>query len=192
MVDDILEAAARVLVQEGFDAMNTNRVAEVAGVSVGSLYQYFPHKSALIAELIDRRADDERAFMQAWIAQLPAGSLEDVLEATVRGALAFRAQAPELHGALIEQLPHIGRFAPLRRRVEEAAAGLYPLLDAHRERLPDQDVGRAAFVLVNAIHSLTHDGILPRPEGLGDEELVAAAMALVRGYLLPVAVEAGG
>ena len=51
-VDAILEATARILIKEGFDKASTNRVAEVAGVSVGSLYQYFPSKDALVAALM--------------------------------------------------------------------------------------------------------------------------------------------
>ena len=184
MVDDILEAAARVLVDVGFEQMNTNLVAERAGVSVGSLYQYFPHKDALIAELIDRRAAAEQAFMRDWIARVPPGDLEAALEAIVRGTLAFRATDPALHHALLEQMPHIGRFDPLRERVERAAQGLVLLLEHHRDRLPGGDVRLARFVIVNAIHSLTHDGALPPPDHVDDDRLVAAVMRLLRGYLL--------
>jgi AcrR family transcriptional regulator len=50
MVNALLEATARVLIKEGFGNASTNRIAEVAGVSVGSLYQYFPSKEALVDE----------------------------------------------------------------------------------------------------------------------------------------------
>ena len=53
-MEAILAAAARVLARESLAGFNTNRVAEVAGVSVGSLYQYFPNKAALVAALIER------------------------------------------------------------------------------------------------------------------------------------------
>jgi Bacterial regulatory proteins, tetR family len=53
-VDALIEATARILVREGFDRASTNRIAEVAGVSVGSLYQYYPGKEALVAAVIDR------------------------------------------------------------------------------------------------------------------------------------------
>lgn len=188
MVDDIVEAAARILVEQGYEQMTTNAVAERAGVSVGSLYQYFPHKDALIAELIDRRADAERSFMQAWIAEVAADDLESALEAIVRGALAFRATDPELHHALLVQMPHIGRFDRLREQVELAARGLVVLLERFRSRLPAGDVELARFVIVNAIHSLTHDGVLPPPAEVNDARLVAAIMRLVRGYLLPPAI----
>ena len=54
MVELILQAATRVLERESLAGFNTNRVAEVAGISIGSLYQYFPNKAALITMLIAR------------------------------------------------------------------------------------------------------------------------------------------
>ena len=51
MVDTILQAAARVLAEEGLGRATTNRIAEVAGVSIGSLYQYFPNKLAIVRAL---------------------------------------------------------------------------------------------------------------------------------------------
>ena len=53
-VDALIEATARILVREGFDKASTNRIAEVAGVSIGSLYQYYPSKEALVAAVIVR------------------------------------------------------------------------------------------------------------------------------------------
>lgn len=57
MVEDILEAANLVLLEEGLEAFNTNRVAEVAGVSIGSLYQYFPNKESLLLQLQKQEID---------------------------------------------------------------------------------------------------------------------------------------
>src|SRR5579859_5011283 len=53
-VDALVEATARILVRDGFDRASTNRIAAEAGVSIGSLYQYFPSKEALVAAVIDR------------------------------------------------------------------------------------------------------------------------------------------
>src|SRR5246127_2557699 len=53
-VDVILTATARILVKDGFDRASTNRIADAAGVSIGSLYQYFPSKEALVAALVEQ------------------------------------------------------------------------------------------------------------------------------------------
>src|ERR1044072_3117584 len=57
-VEALVDATARILVREGFDKASTNRIAEVAGVSVGSLYQYFPGKEALVAAVIERHQQE--------------------------------------------------------------------------------------------------------------------------------------
>src|SRR5689334_2383592 len=77
-VDAILRASARVLSREGFDRLSTNRVAEVAGVGVGSLYQYFPSKEALVAALVDRHREE---IMQVFLARAAAAATKPVREA---------------------------------------------------------------------------------------------------------------
>ena len=56
-VDAIIQATARVLVEDGYDRASTNRIAQAAGVSIGSLYQYFPSKEALVAALVETHVD---------------------------------------------------------------------------------------------------------------------------------------
>jgi len=57
LVDTLLEATARILERSGLEETSTNEIARVAGVSVGSLYQYFPSKEALVAALIERKVE---------------------------------------------------------------------------------------------------------------------------------------
>src|SRR6185369_10221121 len=65
-VEALLEATAAVLRAEGYDGLTTNKVAEAAGVSVGSLYQYYPGKDALVTAVLLRYADAQHTvFMNA-------------------------------------------------------------------------------------------------------------------------------
>ena len=57
MVERILDAGRQVLIERGYDGATTNRIAEVAGISPGSLYQYFPNKDAIIAAIVDAHTD---------------------------------------------------------------------------------------------------------------------------------------
>jgi AcrR family transcriptional regulator len=79
-VDAILEAAARILEGAGLDALTTNAVAERAGVSIGSLYQYFPSKQAILLELLHRH----RSAFVVQLEQALATSANASLEAVVR------------------------------------------------------------------------------------------------------------
>ena len=71
-VDALVEATARILVKEGFDKASTNRIAEVAGVSVGSLYQYFPGKEALVAAVAERHQQQIMQTVQGEVAEVLA------------------------------------------------------------------------------------------------------------------------
>jgi AcrR family transcriptional regulator len=185
-VDALVEATARILVREGFDAASTNRIADVAGVSVGSLYQYFPGKEALVAAVIDRHNQE--------LMQLVRGALAEVaslpIKKAVRGLVAVAIEAhridPRLHRVLAEQIPRTGRLENVEAFNREAHALFRAYLEAHRDELRRVDLGLAAFVCVSSIEALTHNAVLHHSEMLSDEAvraLVEEATRLVAGYL---------
>src|SRR6516164_1611810 len=75
-VDALLEATARILLKEGYDKASTNRIAEVAGVSIGSLYQYFPSKEALVAAVIDRHTQEVAEVTRSALVKLVGHPIE--------------------------------------------------------------------------------------------------------------------
>lgn len=87
-VETILEAAVRILRRDGYAGLTTRRVAEVAGVSVGSLYQYFPNRQAIVADLVRRRV---MAFIAA-VEAADLGSAPDLRAAVVAMITAFLAE----------------------------------------------------------------------------------------------------
>src|SRR5262245_9490004 len=78
-VDALIEATARILVKEGFDSASTNRIAEQAGVSVGSLYQYFPSKEALVAAVIQRHQQELQRVARAVLPKVERQSLKQAM-----------------------------------------------------------------------------------------------------------------
>jgi AcrR family transcriptional regulator len=182
-VDSILEATARVLVKRGFDGLTTNLVAEAAGVSIGSLYQYFPNKAALVGALIEKHVEDmsQLALSELTrVAQLPAReAIRSVVEAMIRA----HAVQPELHRVLTEEVPRVGRMAKLReieRITHRMVAGL---LATRKPELAIEDPDMAAFVLVSAIEAITYRAALFAPELLRDPRLVDETCTMVRRYL---------
>lgn len=79
LVDAIAEACLRILEKEGEDALTVNRIAEVSGATVGSIYQYFPNKEAMIAAVYERLLDQESEQLFAMREQLQGLSLEALL-----------------------------------------------------------------------------------------------------------------
>jgi AcrR family transcriptional regulator len=82
-VDALIEATARILVREGFDKASTNRIAEVVGVSVGSLYQYYPGKEALVAAVIDRHNQEIMRVVRAAFAEVASQPIEKAVRRLV-------------------------------------------------------------------------------------------------------------
>src|SRR5690349_7295786 len=97
----VLDATIRILDREGPDAATTTRVAEVAGISIGTLYQYFSDRDAILDALQDREFDRAMDFMQRVLGEAGnEGPAEDVARDVIRGLLSLYAQAPALHRVL--------------------------------------------------------------------------------------------
>jgi AcrR family transcriptional regulator len=185
-IDALVEATARILVKEGFDRASTNRIAEVAGVSVGSLYQYFPSKEALVAAVIERH---QQKIMQTVRAELAAVLAEPVDKAVHRlVAIAVKAHRvdPKLHRVLAEQIPRVGKLEKLESFNRENYTVFRTYLESRRNELHVDDLELAAFVCVTSIEALTHNAVLHYSKMLSDqtmEALINEGARLVTGYL---------
>ncbi|MDQ3367526.1 MAG: TetR/AcrR family transcriptional regulator [Myxococcota bacterium] len=182
-VDTLLAATARVLVKQGFDGLTTNAVAEAAGVSIGSLYQYYPNKEALVAALIEQHIDEMNAAILSEltrVAQLPMPqAIRAVIELTIRA----HSIEPELHRVLTEQVPRVGRMARLREADGICRRMVAGVLATRKDELAIADPDTAAFVIVASIEAITHRAALFAPERLRDPRLIDEAVALVTRYL---------
>src|SRR5215475_6633708 len=78
-VEAILDAVARIVTREGVDAVTTNRVAEVAGVSIGSVYQYFPDKRAIFVGLHERHIQQIDRMVESKLFEHAQSSLDDLI-----------------------------------------------------------------------------------------------------------------
>jgi AcrR family transcriptional regulator len=185
-VDALIEATARILVREGFDRASTNRIAEVAGVSVGSLYQYYPGKEALVAAVIDRHNQDIMQVVRGALAEVASQPIEKAVRRLVAVAVEAHRIDPKLHRVLAEQIPRTGRLEKVEAFNRETYALFRAYLGSHRDELRMVDLGLAAFVCVTSIEALAHTAVLDRYEKLSDEAvatLVDEATRLVVGYL---------
>jgi AcrR family transcriptional regulator len=138
-VEVILAAAARVLSRDSLTGFNTNRVAAVAGVSVGSLYQYFPNKASMVAALIVRAHDELLAGMRALLERTQGATLHDTLTAVAELMIEQQYGNPLYAAALDheeQRLPigaHLAQFGAQMLGLVEAliarhAASLSPAL----------------------------------------------------------------
>jgi AcrR family transcriptional regulator len=185
-VDALVEATARILVREGFDKASTNRIAEKAGVSIGSLYQYFPTKEALVAAVIDRHNADLMQIVRGALAEIAALPVKEAVRRLVAVALDAHRVDPGLHRVLAEQIPRTGRLEKVATFNREYYALFRAYLEDHRDELRISDLELAAYVCITSIEALTHTAVLHRSEMLSDDgarRLVDEATRLIVRYL---------
>jgi AcrR family transcriptional regulator len=185
-VDALIEATARILVRDGFDKASTNRIAEVAGVSVGSLYQYYPGKEALVAAVIDRHNHEIMRVVRSALAEVASQPIEKAVRRLVAVAIEAHRIDPKLHRVLAEQIPRTGRLENVEGFNRETYALFRAYLESRRDELRMIDLGLAAFVCVTTIEALAHTAVLHNSQKLSDEAvetLVDEATRLVVGYL---------
>ena len=185
-VDALIEATARILVRDGFDHASTNKIARLAGVGIGSLYQYFPNKEALVGAVVDRHKDETMQVVRAALAKVALRPVDEAIAALVRVGIDAHRVNPKLHRVLSEQIPRVGRLENIQAVGRESYALVRAYLDAHREELIVPDTGLAAFICVTTVEALTHAAVIDRPDALSEVEadrLVDEVTLLILRYL---------
>jgi AcrR family transcriptional regulator len=176
--DAMLDAAAHILGDRGWTGLTTNAVAEIAGVSIGSLYQYFPNKLALIEAVRRRHFDEVLAVLRA--AADDRVTRRKRVEALVDGMIAVHSRYPAAHRVLLEESPRGPDTRGTHDRFEvECRNGYETLFKTNARGTIDVRVG--AQVLAGAVAGAVHEAA--RRGTLGSLVLRQELIALVDGYL---------
>jgi AcrR family transcriptional regulator len=181
-VDAILEAAANIFVADGYGAATTNRIAEAAGTSVGSLYQYFPSKDAIAVELARRFRATRLEFVRTELAAVGHKPISTVIRALFTSFLQAEGIRPELYRVLIERVMRTAARSEFRGYEERLEA---LVVEALRRVTPPprvQDLELAAFMLVRLVLALVHSANADRPR-YNTPALASELTRLVVAYL---------
>ncbi len=181
-VDAILSATAQVLVRHGYEGANTNRIAVAAGVSIGSLYQYFPSKEALVAALIERHSEAMWRLTVEGTARVVGKALPEAAREVIGAIFAAHAVDPKLHRVLREQVPRVGALRQIGDVTDRCTALVHGYLDARRAEITPRDTALAAFVIVQIVEALAH-AAFERPEDLASGALLDETTSVVLRYL---------
>jgi AcrR family transcriptional regulator len=183
-VDAIVEATSRVLVAEGYDRASTNRIAEAAGVSIGSLYQYFGSKEALVAALADLHVARMVAAMTRSLSGCASGDLATDARRVALGLIAAYRVNARLHDVLCQEVPKVANLGSVYDFEAWVVARGREHLDAisHEVRLADLD--RAMFLLSHAVPSAIRAAVQADPEGRDDARLAEEVAELALRYLV--------
>jgi AcrR family transcriptional regulator len=164
-VDAVLDAVIRILKREGFDAITTNRIAEVAGVSIGSVYQYFPDKRAIFVALHRRHIEEINRVVESTLVEQALSSLDDLVRAMVEAIVDAHSSDPELYQLLLTEVPH--RADGTRDFGERLhSAFLLAISSKARELKKEHNLDKVVFVVTHMIEALSHGAVLRRPPTL--------------------------
>jgi AcrR family transcriptional regulator len=183
-VEAILDATARVLCSIGYDRASTNRIALAAGVSVGSLYQYFPSKEALVAALAARHMATMTALVRSKLAEVANAPMPVAVRTMIDAMFEAHGVDPRLHKVLIEEVPRIGRLENLRH-VERETEGLVAImLESRKAELRRTNVETMALLLVTVVEAATHAAVLAELEPARSRAVADELTDLVLRYLV--------
>ncbi len=187
MVERLLDATARVLTREGYDRASTNRIAATAGVSVGSLYQYFPNKEALVAALVARHNRDMLQLLRQALKEVASLDLVSAIRELVRATVDAHLVDPTLHRIFAEQVPRMGQLAEIAALQRETFRLVRGYLEERRNEISVADLDAATALCVTAVEALTHAFVIHEMAAFSDDRdrFINEVTRLVVGYLAP-------
>ena len=181
-VEALLQAATQLLLSIGYDKSSTNKIALRAGVSIGTLYDYFPGKEAIFAEI--QRRENQRHYDLLMAAPFPE-TLSDMLRLHVLTYIEFIQSNLKLHRALIKEVP---RFAVVE--VEAAIVKKYIslsnafMLSKKNELRPQHNIDIIAELLTRTIKATINEYALNAPERLEDSIMTNELIDMFERYIL--------
>lgn len=184
-VERILDAAAHIFGELGYRAATTNDIAATAGISIGSLYQYFPNKDALLVALADRHLEQMATMLDPVLADAAARRppLEE-LAAELIGLVAHLHEHDRLHLLLAHEAPRTPELTERLRllfdRISDAVAD-------HLERVTPTmvDPRLTAALLVAMVDAAVHDVIIAQPTPEDRRAAMARTIELVVRAITP-------
>jgi AcrR family transcriptional regulator len=179
----ILDATVQVLERQGSDAASTSRIAEVAGVSVGTLYQYFANREAILDALQDREFERATEMMNRVLSRGAYHSDREVARAVIEGLLELHSAAPTLHRVLVVAGLSVTPTERVQAFDMRIIAVIKSFLSLAKVRIRRANLDAAAFVVYQAVRASMLACVVERPAGLDSETLVDELTDLVLRYL---------
>jgi AcrR family transcriptional regulator len=171
-----------VLKREGVSAVTTNRIAEVAGVSIGSIYQYFPDKQAIFVALHQRHIDHIDRMIEAKLVEHASASLDALIRAMIDGMIDAHTSDPELYELLATEVPH--RADGTRDFAVRLHGAFRVALSAREKELKrGRDLDKLTFIITHMVESLSHGALFRRPPGISLTVAKAEVVRAVLAYL---------
>lgn len=179
LVDAIVEACEKILAHEDTDALTTNRIAELAGVNIGSLYQYFPNKEAILATLFARTMAAERYEFAEQAKQRVLAEASRSLSAALLEVIRVKAELHQrflaLHGDFYSDYydffdfeSTVDDFVSTDLKQPTWSTWLQSLMRHYRSELSLDNIERASFLVTHTIDAMLSAAVREHPAWLQD------------------------
>lgn len=179
MVERIVAAAERVIAERGYDGATTNHIATEAGISPGSLYQYFPNKHVIVRTILERFGAEVEAAITAELSSRIDAPLPELATATFTTALDVLGEHRELLRAVIRTTPEALSRLPIRQRLTDTGRVYFQL---QGKQLGERQFDTVNWLLLEITIQLAVRYILDAPP-IPRDELVREYVLLVTSYL---------
>ncbi len=182
-VEAILEATTHILTEKGYDKTNTNIIAELAGVSIGSLYQYFPNKESLMVALMEQHCHEIAEIVESKLNHFFDEPPEIAIPELVKAVIAVHGINPRLHQVLSEEIPRSQRLK-MQQTDKHIAELLQGYLERWRDRIQPQNIEMTLFILSRTVEALCHSAAIQHPQFIRDGQLEQEVSKLLMSYLI--------
>lgn len=182
-INAIMEAAAHILRKEGYSRLNTNYIATQAGISIGSLYQYFPNKETIIVELRQQHFKKARDEMLKAYQQIEGLSFEAASRLLLETTIKVHQIDPELHRLISTQIPQL-YLSEDDNSSDSVRKILEQFFYAYKKSLrPNLDIPLAAHISYQLVVSVTHTAVIDEPELLNHPKFVDELLRMLLVYV---------
>jgi AcrR family transcriptional regulator len=184
-VDQILEGAAQVFAQRGYAGATTNHIAERAGVSIGSLYQYFPNKDTILVALHTRHMESGAELLRKMLEEALSEEKapEHLLRRFVRQIIDTHASEPRLHHVFLHEGPRTPELSKNLHAVEESMAHAVEQVLAEHGGISRLHAKHAAYLVVHVVEKVVHEYVIHPPPEMPVEIFVEELVAMLSGYI---------
>jgi len=182
-VEAIVEATGQVFERRGMRKTTTTKIAERAGVSVGSLYQYFPDKKTLIAAFFEKRLEHDVKLMQRIFARSEGASPARLMRVATEEMVRIYREERELYRGVVDALPLMEQTDELRAGLDDAVKLCATYMRGYPEVLGDRDPELLALVAFHGVRSAINAVVARSPEKLDDPALPEILAGGAIGFL---------
>ncbi len=186
MVSAIFEAAARVLPKSGYEGVTTNQLAKIAGVSVGSLYQYFSNKDEIYALLLEKNLTETKALVESVVHSKSNTPLDEIVREAISTVVDLNLDNRELIARLFVQAPRLNRVKRVMESRGQFIILLTEILKSRPLEVKRENLDLASYTIVHSVMGVIQAIVLQPPENLDRQQLKMELTELTLQYLCKV------